>query len=857
MGNTVLILLLTAFLPGASVYRFAAARRADRAALPVEERLFWAVLLSAAISSAVGLGLAVAGAYDIDSLLWINGGLSAAAGAASFVAARRRTRTSAPPPARRRFSAAWTAVPPLVLAVLAAGIFFAVPPAEYVVGGRDPGVYVNAGIRIAQHGSLVPVDPVVAALPAEHRPLFFRPPGPPRYERDYAAINPGHDSVRFMGFFILDPDRGTVVGQFPHLYPLWIAIAYDALGLTGARYVLGAWAVLGVLAVYFAGAWLVGRPAACAGAALLALNVVQVWYARYPNAEIIVQALTFAGLLAHARAQTDDDRFFGTAAGGLLGLTVFAHFTGVLVIGAAVIAAILGRAAGHRLRASFVLAIAATTAAAAAYYLLVLTPYSARPISYVRTLAPTHILLLAAGAAGLAALSAVMHRPGARARIRAWLPGGLLAAVWILAVYALFFREPGRRLDQHDVDGLRTYAAFYLQPLGLLAALAGWAVVSGQRFWRGAGLIIVPATFSFFIFFQLRVVPEHFWMARRFLPIILPASLLLAGAAAFTHATLPGWNGLAWARTAVAVRARTAVGAALVVWLGWTYAGATGAILRHVEFAGLIPRIEQIAADVTPADLLIVESRAASDLHVLATPLSYVYARHALVLTDTAPDKRAFEHFLDWARSRYARVLFMGYGGTDLLSQNTAGRLLSGERFSVPQYEESVDAYPTGVRRKDFAYGIYKIVPRREPPGDFDLDVGSDDDLLVRRMHAKQVDARNATYRWTRDRSYVSVVATPSEAREVTLHLSSGGRPAAAGETEVRVFLDDRPLGAVTVDDGFRPYTLAIPPDVARDVAEADGAALRLETAVWTPREVLGTPDDRDLGVMLDRVEIR
>ena len=64
----------------------------------------------------------------------------------------------------------------------------------------------------------------------------------------------------------------------------------------------------------------------------------------------------------------------------------------------------------------------------------------------------------------------------------------------------------------------------------------------------------------------------------------------------------------------------------------------------------------------------MVESRNASDTHVLALPLAYIYARNVLVLSSPKPDKTAFAGFLDWARTRYDRVLFMGGGGTDLLS---------------------------------------------------------------------------------------------------------------------------------------------------------------------------------------------
>ena len=52
-------------------------------------------------------------------------------------------------------------------------MYFAVPAAEYVLGGRDPGVYMSEGIQIAQRRSLVTTDRVAAAVPASTRDLFF------------------------------------------------------------------------------------------------------------------------------------------------------------------------------------------------------------------------------------------------------------------------------------------------------------------------------------------------------------------------------------------------------------------------------------------------------------------------------------------------------------------------------------------------------------------------------------------------------------------------------------------------------------------------------------------------------------
>ena len=98
----------------------------------------------------------------------------------------------------------------------------------------------------------------------------------------------------------------------------------------------------------------------------------------------------------------------------------------------------------------------------------------------------------------------------------------------------------------------------------------------------------------------------------------------------------------------------------------------------------------------------------------------------------------------------------------------------------------------------------------------------------------------------------------PANAREVILELSSGGRPAGGESAQVSVFLDDQPIGTVQVIDGFRPYHLTIPPELAARIAAAnDLVRLRLVTPVWNPQRQLGSPDSRDLGVMVDRVQVR
>ncbi len=72
------------------------------------------------------------------------------------------------------------------------------------------------------------------------------------------------------------------------------------------------------------------------------------------------------------------------------------------------------------------------------------------------------------------------------------------------------------------------------------------------------------------------------------------------------------------------------------------------------------------------------------------------------------------------------------------------------------------------------------------------------------------------------------------------------------------MFLAGERLGTVRVGNGFQPYSLPIPAAMAARAAEPGGPVqLKLTTAVWNPARLLGTGDDRELGVMIDRVAVK
>ena len=71
-------------------------------------------------------------------------------------------------------------------------------------------------------------------------------------------------------------------------------------------------------------------------------------------------------------------------------------------------------------------------------------------------------------------------------------------------------------------------------------------------------------------------------------------------------------------------------------------------------------------------------------------------------------------------------------------------------------------------------------------------------------------------------------------------------------------YLDNRPIGEVTVTSGIKPYHFAIPPDLAAAAAaREEPVLLRIVVSPWSPKTALGTSDARTLGVMVQRVAVQ
>ena len=538
-------------------------------------------------------------------------------------------------------------------------------------------------------------------------------------------------------------------------------------------------------------------------------------------------------------------------AASLLGMLLFLRVDMVIAVAGFVGAAALGRMAGLPAVVGFFPTLVVWLAAAGLYLLGLMQPYMWIPLIWLRSLPIWQMGLgVVSALAVLVVVFAGAQLPAVR-RLLPWVWKVLAVVAVALVIYAYFFRVAAGRLAEHDAIALRSFA-WYVMPLGLFTALVGYVAALRRFAARDSVFLLTFSLYATFVFYKIRIVPVHYWATRRFLPIILPGAMLLAAYAAFGRWREDdrGWR----------YQLRAAAGVVVIAILAVQFWTRSAPLFGHVEYAGVIPRLEKLAQTFGDRDLVIVESRDASDVHVLALPLAYIYARNVLLLPNRRPDAATMERFIAWARQQYATVYFVGGGGTELLTKAIAVEPIGTEVFQVPEWSSAWNALPDGARRKEFDFSVYRFIdPPATPAGAVALDVGVNDDVNVLRFHAKET---------ARQRHHVPLVArrvlhqpAGRHRRRSHDHAGDGRRPPAGpGAAGLGRDLDERP-GA---RDGSpsaptsSPTRVPIPPALAA-AAASSGTPVRLKlvTNVWRPKAVLGVPDDRDLGVMVDRVDVR
>ena len=747
-------------------------------------------------------------------------------------------------------------------------------PFEYILGGRDHGVYVNTGVNIAKTGGIIFRDAELAALPTESQRAVILP----EVSVDRAGLpGPWSDGLRLPGLVLRDLEQGIIVPHALHLYPVWIAILYTIGGLYFALWTTFFFSLLGVVSVYFAGTRLFGQPVGLLAAFLLVISVGQMWFARYPSAEIAVQFLFWAGLYAFVLMITTHSRYAAFLAGVSFGLI---HLTKLDIVFVPLVLLLFfaytwlsGRF--HRSYWLFVVPYALLLLHAGAHALFISTVYTVDHA--VRALLPRFMaqaLVRAAagyaypleilgrllsqnrGAITLALLALVLLILLATRFRRTWSKGldvlnryggfGRLALVLGLAFYALYSYFVQPRLQNTGLPSSLVMVGWYVAPLGILLGTAGLLQAVEESLEEKAfAWIMVLGNVVPLLIVGSGTAPDHFWAIRRFVPIAIPAFFLFAS---YSLWQLVPKDPDRWPRSILPL------GLATVLTINcWQ---ASRPLARVVEYKGMIGQVSQFADSFPPQAILLVEQSDAGNR--ITAPLWLIFNKTVFMITEEATGDPALGAAIRTWQSEGRDVYWISTEGEspDMLA-GFVPDYLSTHVLAAPLVETPVGYLPSRVGEYAAVLDVHRVIAAQDAPErrkvlTLHIGQGTDDQYVSEGLYEAERLPGLTPNRWTGGRVVINIPITGQPA-EVSLRMANG-RPPGVPAPGVSVYLNDHLVGTVRVEEGsFGMYSLPVP-EGARP--GDDTMELRLEIETWNPLQAGYNQDPRDLGVLLDWVKI-
>ena len=557
-----------------------------------------------------------------------------------------------------------------LIGVLIIGSVFYLRPHEFIFGGADAGVYVNMGAHIARTGSLLVHDDEVARLDPAAYPDVFREQPKDFLTRYY----------QFPGFYVSDSQAGVIIPQFFAPQAVAIAIFTSIGGVPAGLMATPLWGLLGLAAIYFFTRSLFGRRAALLAAIMLAANPTQIWFARYPTAEVLTQASLFFGLYALSRLlkQYAPSIGWGLLAGFWIGL-IFLVRIDMILVAVVMLAAVVAWIAARQWHAgltALAIALGVMSAYMVMHALVFAWPYTWNTYSAVfRVLFgsrwPVWIVL---GVIGLIGIIVGLRRANRlsverRSLIARWLRISLIVIVIAAAGYAYFIRPyreaPTTTTNWYDAQSViatnyenLVRIGWYITPIGLGLALIGLCLM----LWRersGAVNLFVAIGLLSTIVYVINILnnPHQIYASRRYVPVVMPA--------------LSVWGAYG---LVVISRARRRLMSAVVViaaiaWLGGMIVQAR-LIGVQVDDAGTVSAFAEFDRRLESDAVVLMNDQSVVGFgDIVGTPLRYIFNHPVFVLrTNDAWSSDWLKIAVrDW-QQRGKQVYVISNAATDLTS---------------------------------------------------------------------------------------------------------------------------------------------------------------------------------------------
>jgi hypothetical protein len=710
------------------------------------EEVFAALLAAVIATSWAGLVLAELGVFSLGRL----SAILVAIGLALAVWASHKRIALRP---LRGFRVDRYDVGAAVLAVLVAVLY--ARPGEHVVGGWDPGVYVNTGVSIARTGGIVITDSALGGVDQEDwAPLLYGEGNPPL-----------HYGVRMPGFVVRDVESAAVLPQFFHVLPVWVAVLYEIGGTHLALLATPLFGWLSVVALYLLGRRLIHPGAGLLAMGLLAINISQVWFARNAFADIIVQFWLLSGfwILAVFVHSLDNNRGLAIAAAMIGGACFgFSHlvkldaFVGPPVVLGFVVYCWLTGGAGraHACFLAIYLILCVHTILHGYFFCL---PYVCDVLGLFGVYIRIGLVVLASAVPLLLLVfwqrKRLARAAGRLSRHRAWLNGALVALVLFAGVYAYFVRPLQADLGGMDEEELakqgeviallhpialepqtrssrgqevRTYVeegilrmGWYLTPLGVWLGIAGFLYWATDRLTLSSAPLLLGALVnSVLVFYRGAIVSQFFWAFKRYVPLVVPSFILFI---AFLVRELWPKQHSRWLQGIVPIT--------IIVFLGFSYLSGSVMFWAHVEWEGVVDDVAELAAGLHENGVVLFQRSTPSI--ILSTPLTYVHDVEAFLLKGGAENDARLQEAVDrWHREGRAVYWIVSSSGAAPDSLGAVA-LVDEYDLSWPHVPELLDKLPDSISSIPARVSVYLVLDEDGGPDHYlDVSLGNEVTLV-------------------------------------------------------------------------------------------------------------------------------
>lgn len=710
-----------------------------------------------------------------------------------------------------------------VTGLLGYGLVFLLPPFNMILGGVDPGVYVNIAAQIGATGSILIRDPVVLAA-AKIPPIsqtFF--PWPQQY---------------LPGFYRLDD---VIIPQFYHAYPALLAFAGSILGFQAALYVTPILALLNGTGLFLLmRRWWGETATPILAVVLLASNVSFVWFARYANSEVLALQFFLSGLLALSFAEESATakaaQGWGVLSAAFLGGSLLTRVDMIYLFPALITGWLM-----FIWRDKFRLAVAWSLALGAlilwsfihAYFFSFPYFYDVFEIAGVLPFLRNHSVL--SMVAGLTFI------------------GFLLALSWILNSASPIKYAMGS-LIQRGQDLLFPAAILFLAGLAVCNFVLHWKILAwlvwycgipalalsfvGILFWsKGAGKSsFVPASLVLFLIAGLttfivlgpspKIDVRQFWASRRLFVFIFPLVSLLAA-----HGLLKG-----------------------IRWVGKLGGIALILIALIPGIRNIRPLIRFQMYERAPEDLKRLAERVPENSIVLcgptgeektATPLRFLYGLQAFGFSRRVLTAEALDAL---TRTVPGRGLVLATIAPQYPRIESPYKLEDDPIVSIPmkwsEFDETKGQLPRSYHTLQGTLELWAI-HKTDPGGTFHATAARLETFGVEVHGLYDVDP-GKSFRWTNGQADMLIPRVLVKRSRMLYVDLNDSRPQ---PTETQIFLNSRQLGSVRVERGrVTTFSYRLSPDWE---GNSEHVKLELRTAPWVAAEAYGGQDTRKLGVML------